>query len=592
MFCASDFLKNLQELEWAAVPGYGGAMPRQNSSLLLPVLLCLFFLPCSLPGQAVVKELQALLNPAPEEPGAEPAPSPSPTVTPAPTPPKAFEFEVQKKWTEKRQKELTALGEELNAAELDVENQISQLAQDVSSLSEKLVQSESLAQEQREALDLTLKEKSELAGILKQVREFLGWGKTLSQLESGLMNRVLEIFEKNSMPDLLAARKDIAAAEQDARELLVQISSKIKEFEELLTALQKQKSEKTGTPLLAVKTKALGRGIELLSNLKEANLRLLGITEHFAAQVDERIASKGIEDQISERWTNLTTTLSTVWNTSLIKTANGSLSLGNILTAAIGLLVAVVFAKILSKKTSRTLVSRFRFNVSQAHLIEKLLLYSLAIVFALMTLQWLHIPLTVFAFLGGALMVGIGFGSQNLMNNFISGLILLFEQKVHVGDLVEVDGKLGNVTGLGSRCSSLRMFDGVEVLVPNSSLLEKNVVNWTLSDPKHRYDFLVGVAYGSDLNLCMKLMQQSLDEQPELLKDPSPEVYFEEFGDSTLNFHLFYWIHVGSCDPKRVGSNIRMRIDALCRENAIEIAFPQRDVHLITKEVLRVQLEK
>ena len=105
--------------------------------------------------------------------------------------------------------------------------------------------------------------------------------------------------------------------------------------------------------------------------------------------------------------------------------------------------------------------------------------------------------------------IGVGFGAQTLMNNFISGLILLAEQRIKVGDLIEVDGHLGRVIDLGTRCSRVRKFDGVDVLVPNSYLLEKNVINWTLSDRHHRYDFVVGVSYGAPTEIVMKHAQSA-----------------------------------------------------------------------------------
>jgi small-conductance mechanosensitive channel len=132
----------------------------------------------------------------------------------------------------------------------------------------------------------------------------------------------------------------------------------------------------------------------------------------------------------------------------------------------------------------------------------------------------------------------------------------------------------------------------VEVLVPNSYFLEKNVVNWTLSDPHHRYDFIVGVAYGSPLEKVMELFQKALKEQPHVLESPASRVFFETFADNSLNFHFYYWLDVRTADTGQVGSDIRMRIDRLCRENNIEIAYPQRDIHLRTSTPIQVELLK
>ena len=143
-----------------------------------------------------------------------------------------------------------------------------------------------------------------------------------------------------------------------------------------------------------------------------------------------------------------------------------------------------------------------------------------------------------------------------------------------------------------SRCSSIRKFDGVEVLVPNSALLEKNVINWTLSDPNHRFDFPVGVAYGSDVDLVMRTLQEVLDSQPEILHDPASEVSFEAFGDSALGFHVYYWLVVGTHSAREIDTQLRIRIDRLFRERGIEMSFPQRDIHLIPSKPIPIRLER
>ena len=157
------------------------------------------------------------------------------------------------------------------------------------------------------------------------------------------------------------------------------------------------------------------------------------------------------------------------------------------------------------------------------------------------------------------------------MNNFISCLILLAERRIKVGDVIEADGHLGRVMNIGTRCSRVRKFDGVDVLVPNSYLLEKNVINWTLSDSHHRYDFVIRVSYGASTELVMSTLYRSLEAQPEFLNEPKASVIFEAFGDKALNFHLYYWLDIGRSDTNKVGSEIRLRIDRLCREAGIEI---------------------
>ncbi len=300
----------------------------------------------------------------------------------------------------------------------------------------------------------------------------------------------------------------------------------------------------------------------------------------------------------------LNSTLQAVWQTELFTanqhaiTADGtpvvrerSITLGKILVAAAVTILALLLARLAAGWISHNLRTRLAADTAKVLMIERGAFIALAALIVLTALNWLQIPLTAFAFLGGALAIGFGFGVQTLMNNFISGLILTAEQRIKVGDIIEVDDERGRVLSLGTRCATVRKFDGVEILVPNSHLLENTVSNWTLADPHHRFDFVVGVAYGSDTRAVLEILKGCLADQPELLTNPPPEVFFEEFGDSALNFRLYYWVDMRICDVRQVGSELRLRIDARCRGAEIEIAFPQRDVHLHAARPIRVALE-
>jgi len=210
------------------------------------------------------------------------------------------------------------------------------------------------------------------------------------------------------------------------------------------------------------------------------------------------------------------------------------------------------------------------------------------VVFALISV---HIPLTVFTFLGGALAIGAGFGAQNILNNFISGLILLVERPIKLDDMVEVDGILGLVKVIGSRCCQVRRLDGIDMLIPNSSFLEKNVTNWTHSDHLLRLEVDVGIAYGSPLSKAKVLIERAAVEHPYVLKAPKPKVYLEDFASDALNLTLLFWIDLSSQSDRRlVMSDIRYRIEALFGENGIVIAFPQRDVHLESALPIKVEI--
>jgi small-conductance mechanosensitive channel len=201
----------------------------------------------------------------------------------------------------------------------------------------------------------------------------------------------------------------------------------------------------------------------------------------------------------------------------------------------------------------------------------------------------LRIPITALAFISGAVAIGVGFGAQNIINNLISGWILMSEQPVRIGDFVELDSHRGIVESIGNRSTRIKRTDGVHLLVPNSQMLESVVVNWTLIDRNFRTSVRVGVAYGSPVRLVEKFLLQAANEQPDALVEPSPVVIFEDFGDNALIFEVFFWCQGGGERELRViRSDVRFRIEQYLGANDIVIAFPQRDVHLYAKTPLEI----
>jgi len=183
-----------------------------------------------------------------------------------------------------------------------------------------------------------------------------------------------------------------------------------------------------------------------------------------------------------------------------------------------------------------------------------------------------------FGLIAGALGVGIGFGLQNIVNNFISGLILVYERPVNVGDTVEVENLMGVVNRIGIRSSNVRTYDGAEVVVPNGNLISNQLINWTLSDNQRRVELKVGAAYGSDPNIVLELLQKVALNNDEVLKNPEPRALFDGFGDSSLDFRLLFWV------PFEMGigvkSDIAIGVYNIFTENNIMIPFPQLDLHV------------
>jgi small-conductance mechanosensitive channel len=213
------------------------------------------------------------------------------------------------------------------------------------------------------------------------------------------------------------------------------------------------------------------------------------------------------------------------------------------------------------------------------------------VAFTLLALRAIHFPLTAFTVLGGALAIGVGFGSQNVMNNFISGLILMLERPVRAHDVVEVDGNHGTIEKIGARSTQIRSTDGRHIIVPNSFFLESNVVNWTLSDDLIRAKVSVGVIYGSPTRLVEELIRRVIDEDDQVLQVPQPIVIFEDFGDNALIFDVYFWVQARSpMEVRMVQSRVRFRIDDLFRQHELVIAFPQRDVHIDSSAPLEVRV--
>jgi len=182
--------------------------------------------------------------------------------------------------------------------------------------------------------------------------------------------------------------------------------------------------------------------------------------------------------------------------------------------------------------------------------------------------------------LAGAFSIGIGFGLQNIVNNFVSGLILLFERPIKVDDVVMIDGEWARIKKLGLRATIVQTFGGSDVIVPNSDLVSTRVINWTLSNRLMRLAIPVGVAYGSDVPRVMRTLQEVGEAHPKVSEDPEPQVMFLSFGGSSLDFELRAWVEVD--DFVRIRSDLHQEVDRRFREEGIEIAFPQHDLHLRT----------
>jgi potassium efflux system protein len=272
-----------------------------------------------------------------------------------------------------------------------------------------------------------------------------------------------------------------------------------------------------------------------------------------------------------------------IWDLKLFKIGQTEVFVNQLVIALAALLIGVVLSKLIARRVGNKVLPRMHVEPGPASAIQSILYYTLLIVTAMIALQIADVPLTVFTIFGGALALGIGFGSQNVMNNFISGLILLLERPIQVGDLVTVADDSGKVIKIGARATHIQSYNGVTTIVPNAHLLENAVANWDLPDRKVRAIIAVGVAYGSDTALVKQVLESLLDDHVRVLESTENRALFVGFGDSSLDFELHFWISPRTVlDRRQIESDLRYKIDQAFRDHNITIPFPQRDMHVIT----------
>ena len=255
----------------------------------------------------------------------------------------------------------------------------------------------------------------------------------------------------------------------------------------------------------------------------------------------------------------------------------------------IALLIAVFW---ISSRTKRFLFNRFlaksgldrSLQYAIAQIVSNVVL--IVGIFIVLDNAGIHLgALTVFA---GAVGVGVGFGLQNIASNFISGLVILAERPITVGDRVEVAGIAGQVQHIRARSTVIVTNDNITMIVPNTKFIDSPVTNWTYGDPRVRFRLPVGVAYGSDVNKVRQALLAAASENANTLKDPAPSVFLEKFGENSIDFELVVWSSEMSYRPRRYRSDLNFAMEQKLREAGIEIAFPQRDLH-IRSGVLKVQ---
>lgn len=271
-----------------------------------------------------------------------------------------------------------------------------------------------------------------------------------------------------------------------------------------------------------------------------------------------------------------------IWNFELFNLGDSVFTTRSFLLLIVSLFLLIYITAKIRKLLVSKIFPRYDMNVGVSQSIATIIRYLLVIIGLFIIFQTSGIDLSAIGLLVGALGIGIGFGLQNITNNFISGIIILFERPVKVGDRIEVDDLAGNIVNISARATTIITNDNIAVIVPNSDLVSTRVINWSHNNRNVRLNFPVGVSYNEDPDKIRKLLIEVADSNAGVLQNPPPDVLFENFGDSSLDFNLRVWTDEYSDKPKVLKSQLYYAIFKKFREHQVEIPYPQRDLHLVS----------
>ena len=378
------------------------------------------------------------------------------------------------------------------------------------------------------------------------------------------------VEERDASKKLAAAAKRIQEWKEYGLQQLGMVGSQISDVENRLDSA----SSAVTTQHLNDMLRGYRHREDLYRRMLQRTDSLLALIEHRQAEFLLREQGRSIVTRLEDGGTSALAVVGRMWNVELFTaedtievdgksvTGRRSVTIGKVLTAMAILIIGYWLAMVLARFAEQQAIKRLQLDPNVANIIRQWALAVLFLVLVIITLMFVKIPITAFAFLGGALAIGVGFGTQNLLKNVISGLLLLMERPLRVGDVIEVDNIRGMVTTIGLRSSTIRDTNGVETLIPNSNLLERNLTNWTYSSFRKRYSIRIAVATGSDARRVKEMLRDLAGQHGQILKDPEPYVLFEDFSEHALVFALHYWIDIGpNIDPATVASDLRFMIE-------------------------------
>jgi len=425
------------------------------------------------------------------------------------------------------------------------------------------------------AYETTLQQTEEMTQLLSRQQQL--WHYRFALLKGDVAVDDLNLWETEATTTQQQVQQAIRSYQTIQVRLQARIAAVEKDYDHLDSAAKKYATYQ----LEAFKeTNAVG----------QVYFSMLLVTEQLSSRLLDEINIQDRPVSLGDRISDAGSQFSVLWNFELWVIDEHGVTVGKVITA-LAILIIGVF---LIKRATHMLAGRMeksKLELSSAAAVEKLMFYLGFLLVLLFALHTVNIPLTAFTFLGGAFAIGLGFGAQNLINNFISGFIIMAERPIKIGDILEIDGQCVRVQEIGARCTRVRTGQNVHILMPNSSFLEKDIINWTLSDTRIRTSVVIGVAYGSPVEQVTELLMEAAEKIDQIRKTPKPFVVFDEFGDNALIFEIYFWILVENViEKKKIASKLRYQIYALFNAHDIVIAYPQRDVHMDTITPLKVQL--
>lgn len=293
-----------------------------------------------------------------------------------------------------------------------------------------------------------------------------------------------------------------------------------------------------------------------------------------------------MKDSFNSLWTQIKDHLAEVvdlFTTPIFELGENEISLATIIYVILGFIVLVFLASRLKRLVIERILSKSSMSEGAKATAGTLTKFFMMVIGAIVIMQSAGIDLSALTLVAGALGVGIGFGLQNITDNFISGIIILFEKPIKVGDRIEVGEIEGDVTKVSFRATHVLTNDNISIIVPNSEFISNKVINWSHNDRNIRFRIPIGVSYKEDPAHIRAILLEAAHKNPHVLKSPAPSVIFHAFGDSSLDFQLAVWTTSHTDKPQLLKSELYFAIFKQFKEENVEIPFPQRDIHIRTQ---------